>query len=192
MMEVSAWLDEHWKLWLGHLIGKPGVRMLEIGSYEGASASWFMKNILTHPDSGIICIDTWEGGEGLIEYKDDGLYQKFCETMKQWRGRYSAHKGKSQDILPPMSCTCSGGYERCEYDAAYIDGSHTAANVLSDSVDVFRLMKQGGIIIWDDYLWDVWNDPLRQPKMAIDAFLACYKGQYEQIAEGWQVVIKKL
>lgn len=188
MMEVSAWLDEHWKLWLGHLIGQPA-RMLEVGSYEGSSTRWFLQNILTHPKALIHCVDTWKGGEGLIEYADDGLKRKFNEAVAEFGvHKVSWYSGKSQDILPQFM----DDYVGVQFDAAYIDGSHTAANVLSDSVDVFRLVKPGGIIIWDDYLWEVWNDPLRQPKMAIDAFLACYKGQYEQIAEGWQVVIKKL
>lgn len=31
--------------------------MLEIGSYEGRSAVWFLENILTHPTARIVCVD---------------------------------------------------------------------------------------------------------------------------------------
>jgi len=74
----------------------------------------------------------------------------------------------------------------------YIDGSHTASSVLCDSVMSWRVCKEGGIIIWDDYLWELFDDPLRQPRMGVDAFLDCYEGKYEVVAKEWQVCIRKL
>jgi predicted O-methyltransferase YrrM len=92
-------------------------------------------------------------------------------------------RGKSQDVLPKLPLE--------SYDIIYVDASHTACNVLADSVMAWRLCKMGGIVLWDDYLWDAWNDPIRQPKMAIDAFLACYGGKYELIEREWQVCVTK-
>lgn len=37
-------------------------RCLQVGSFEGASALWFAEHLLQHPDSTLICLDTWEGG----------------------------------------------------------------------------------------------------------------------------------
>ena len=39
------------------------------------------------------------------------------------------------------------------YDFIYIDGDHTNEGVFIDSVLSFPLLKNGGIIIFDDYLW---------------------------------------
>src|ERR1700710_2270733 len=53
---ISKNLD-NWTRLLEEYRGRPGVRMLEIGSYEGRSAVWFLENVLTHPTAGIVCID---------------------------------------------------------------------------------------------------------------------------------------
>jgi predicted O-methyltransferase YrrM len=78
------------------------------------------------------------------------------------------------------------------YDAVYIDGSHAAVDVLEDAVLCFRLVKPGGIMIFDDYGWSLPNDQRGQPKMAIDSFLSVYEGRYELLYQAYQVFIKKL
>jgi predicted O-methyltransferase YrrM len=64
------------------------------------------------------------------------------------------------------------------YDLIYIDGSHTAPDVLLDAVLAFRLLRIGGIMIMDDYLWTMEPqrsvDLLNTPKLAIDAFTSIY------------------
>ena len=45
------------------------------------------------------------------------------------------------------------------YDVIYVDGSHTARDVLQDAVLGWGLLKRGGLMIFDDYLWvDLWED----------------------------------
>src|SRR5438034_34500 len=39
--------------WAGHA----GLRVLEIGSYEGRSAVWLLEHVLTHSDSELTCVD---------------------------------------------------------------------------------------------------------------------------------------
>ena len=173
-----------WTKWIGHLAGKPELRFLEVGSYEGQSALWFLRNILTHPSSKLLCVDTWHAGEDMPYVEDDRLLTTFLNNVDSYRANCGIMRGRSQDILLKL--------EPDTYDMVYIDGSHTAPSVLSDSVMAWRLVKKGGIMIWDDYLWELFDDPLRQPKLAIDAFLACYLGQYELIAKEWQVAIKRL
>ena len=64
------------------------------------------------------------------------------------------------------------------FDLIYIDGSHTAADVLIDAVLAFQLLRVGGVMIFDDYLWSMEPalsvDPLNMPKPAIDAFAAIF------------------
>jgi predicted O-methyltransferase YrrM len=73
------------------------------------------------------------------------------------------------------------GY-RNYFDLAYIDGSHQAPDVLFDAVAAFRLVRPGGLIIFDDYLWTgapqregAAVDLLHCPKPAIDAFTNLYR-----------------
>ena len=64
------------------------------------------------------------------------------------------------------------------FDFIYIDGSHRATDVLCDALLSFRLLKNNGVIVFDDYLWQeqlpYGIDPLRCPKIAIDAFTNIY------------------
>ena len=48
----------HWERALAGFKGKR-VRALEIGSFEGRSAVWFLENVLTHEESTIVCIDSF-------------------------------------------------------------------------------------------------------------------------------------
>lgn len=42
----------------------------QIGSFEGGSALWFAKHLLSHLESALICIDTWAGGSDLEGVED--------------------------------------------------------------------------------------------------------------------------
>jgi len=44
--------------------------------------------------------------------------------------------------------------EEPTFDFIYIDGDHTAEGVLQDAVLAWRLLKAGGIMAFDDYLWE--------------------------------------
>jgi hypothetical protein len=47
---TEDWTTPHAELWmkhLGHLRGIPDSHAIEIGSFEGKSTIWFLKNILT-------------------------------------------------------------------------------------------------------------------------------------------------
>ena len=75
-------------------------------------------------------------------------------------------------------------------------GSHQAPDVLSDAVLSFSLLREGGVIAFDDYLWaedmSYGRDPLRCPKPAIDAFINIYFRKVEVIsAPLYQMYIRK-
>lgn len=187
-----------WTHWLGHLAGKPGLKFIEIGSYEGQSAIWFCRNLLTGEGSELTCIDTWAGGEDMPLVEDDSLLKTFLKNTQPWDAKIDCIRQRSEDALVK--------FQKETFDFAYIDGSHTATSVISDSVLVWRLVKPGGLVVWDDYLWElspeVYPTPLTnyqmqrihllRPKMAVDSFLACYEGRYKLIAQEWQVCVKKL
>jgi hypothetical protein len=74
----------------------------------------------------------------------------------------------------------------------YVDAAHDAQNVLRDSVLHFEFLKVGGIMIWDDFGWTVMPHEIDRPKMAVEAFLACYARKVEVIGMGWQVAVRKV
>ena len=60
-----------------------------------------------------------------------------------------------------------------KYDLIYVDACHKAKSVLFDAVVGFELLNDGGVIVFDDYLWDDFESLARSPKIAIDAFTSC-------------------
>jgi predicted O-methyltransferase YrrM len=171
----------NWQSWLGHLAGKPHVRFLEVGSYEGRSAVWLLDNVLTHETASLVCLDIFDSSAGGAS----GYEARFDHNMKTTLGRNKVEKikGPSQEILRRM--------QLASYDAVYIDGSHIAADVLEDGILAFRLLRPGGIMIFDDYEWKPYPDPWMMPGMAIDSFLHVYERQYELLGKAYQVAIKK-
>jgi predicted O-methyltransferase YrrM len=146
---------------------------LEIGTHEGRSATWMLQNILTHPGSRLLCIDIKE---------DPHLAGNLMQTGQNYKT--DVQIGYSRDVLWRL-----GAYQ---FDFAYIDGSHWPCDVLEDAVMAFRRIKVGGVIGFDDYLW---NDPAFNehgtPKVAIDAFLACYDHKLDVLEHGYQVWMRK-
>jgi hypothetical protein len=54
------------------------------------------------------------------------------------------------------------------------------------------MLKHGGVMMFDDYLWDRVAGRLNQPKAGIDAFLDVYGDQLEVIVKEYQLGVKKL
>jgi predicted O-methyltransferase YrrM len=175
--ELSNWLK-----FLGPLAGKPNIVGLEIGVFRGDSAEWSLKNIFTNPESYYYCVDPFTA-EHQREFGMD------CDYLEiKTRARLAPYRQaivvteRSQTFLKTLTA---------RLDFVYVDGSHTAPDVLCDSVLAFELLKVGGVLIWDDYAWDVVPDELDRPKTAIDAFLKVYARHLRVEFVGWQVIVTK-
>lgn len=170
------WFSHHiptFQQCLGQLTGKK-VRGLEVGTLEGRSAIWLLENILTHPESRLTCIDIEEQPNLASNLMATGHKNKVDLII-----------GYSRDVLVQLAPDL--------FDFAYIDGSHSTCDVLEDAVLAYRRVRPGGIIGFDDYLW---NDPdynqYGTPKPAIDAFLEANAHKLEVLEYGYQVWVKKL
>ncbi|BCX04510.1 MAG: hypothetical protein KatS3mg053_2448 [Candidatus Roseilinea sp.] len=166
----------NWQVWLADWVGKPEVRFLEIGSHEGRSAVWFLQNVLTHPTSTLDCIDLFTG---------KGLEPRFDHNILKSgrRGQVRKHKGRSDAILPELP--------EAYFDVIYVDGSHRAADVLLDAALSWRLLKCNGLIIFDDYLWEMSKPAAQRPQIAIDLFLEAYALRLRVVHHGYQVVVQR-
>jgi predicted O-methyltransferase YrrM len=84
------------------------------------------------------------------------------------------------------------------FDLIYVDGSHQASDVLTDSIIAFQLLRVGGVMIFDDYLWcmeaEGKQDTLNMPKAAIDSFINLFQRKLRVISELpiYQLYIEKL
>jgi predicted O-methyltransferase YrrM len=174
---TTDWVTSHLPVWrslLARYAGAPNVTALEIGVYEGRSTLWFLTEILTHETSQIVCIDPW--------------YEPvFIENIEPYRRKVlhileDSHTALRDRAFAPDS-----------FSFIYVDGDHDAWAVLDDAVHCFRILAPGGILIFDDYLWESEQGlgPVHEPKMAIDAFLQIFEGKYLLLHKGAQVAIEK-
>lgn len=165
-----------WKGCLESFIGKPDIHLLEVGVFEGRSTLWFLENVLTHPTSRITCIDSFgrSGGEASFDHN--------VEVSGHVR-RVTKMKGLSVDVLPTLSSRA--------FDVVYVDGSHRAVDVLMDAVLCWPLLKAGGVMIFDDYLWETERPSSRRPQMAIDLFLTMVREEARVLHKEYQVAVAR-
>ncbi|CAM9226803.1 unnamed protein product [Pylaiella littoralis] len=127
------------------------VAVLETGSWEGASALWIAEHLLKHPSSLLVCLDSWDGGtdKEKARYSMAAIEERFHWNMAKAPNseRVIAVKG---DSLESLAGLLARGLIS-SFDAVYIDASHEMKDVLGDALLSFRLLKVGGIMMFDDY-----------------------------------------
>ena len=183
----TSWHFANWMQILQSFREKP-TRILEIGSWEGRSALFFL-NYLIH--SHLVCVDTFGGN---VEHHRNPYFaalvpeteRKFDANTAEFTARIEKRKGSSSDVLPQL------GIAAHQFDIAYIDGSHRAADVYSDAVLTWPMVVANGLVIFDDYEFDQMEEEIERPKLGIDAFLKAIEGQYRLIHKDYQVVIEKI
>lgn len=186
----NTWFDASIPLWIRLLAplktaSGGAVETLEIGSWEGRSTLFLATYF---PNGRVTAVDTWAGGDehqGLSELSE--IEARFDRNLAACRERIDKRKGVSVAILTELVAS-----RRESYHLAYIDGSHFADDVLLDAVLAWRLLRPGGIMIFDDFLWRIrrygWQ---RNPAKAIGLFLRLVRGDFELLHVGDQVAIRK-
>ncbi|WP_373564252.1 class I SAM-dependent methyltransferase [Myxococcus sp. CA039A] len=172
--------EAEWREVLSPLMGQPGARVLEIGSFEGRSAIWLLENVLTHPTSRITCVDLFEGNAARLF--DENIATSGAGERVEKRVGLS-HVALRR--LPPEPV----------YDFIYVDGSHETYDVLEDAVLCWRLLKPGGVMTFDDYgmaaaqLADFQD--ISRPDLGIDAFLSAAARHLQVVRKAFQVTVRK-
>lgn len=195
MTYTQDWMTEkgvttQWDKFLSPLKGKE-ITMLEIGCFEGRSTVWFLENILTNPNSMIDVVDTFEGDTQNVEMVGDmsDTYHNFIENTRNYKEKINIYANYSEGVLPDLT-----GWAGERYDIIYIDGSHKQETVMSDAFYSWKLLKKGGILIFDDYGMQYTDKQgiNYEPKIAIDAFYSVYEKHIHKLHVGWQYIIKKI
>lgn len=197
-MQYPNWFghyaDRFFEKHLTGLAGRPDLLFLQIGAFTGDASLWLFEHILTGPGSTLTDVDTWEGSD-----EPDHEHMDFAEVEQVYDDRTQAiaapwrlikFKGTSLDFF---SC------EPDLYDFIYIDGDHTAVGVLSDAVHAYPLLKPGGLIAFDDYLWRSGKGRLHDPGPAIDVIADLYSDRLVKLddpvltgEQGLQVWFRKI
>ena len=194
-----SWAPPVWSQLVPLLSGEPGKRnFLEIGSFEGRSMVWIAENMMQDGDE-LYCVDTWDGGEEHSNGEMDGAEARFDHNLVEvLTGRdVKIHKVKRTSVMQ-LAIMHSANVLRSELeetakvlDFIYIDGSHIAKDVMTDACMAWPLLKKGGFMVFDDYLWGDARDILHRPKVAIDTFVDLFSEEVEMIHIGYQLIVRK-
>ena len=162
------------------------VRILEIGSWEGRSTLF----LLTYFTQGhLTAVDTW-AGSNEHEYSAtpdlSDLETRFDGNVRSCAARLTKRKGPSQYVLPQLLD------EQQEFDVVYVDGSHFADDVLIDAINAWRLLRRGGILIFDDVLWPGYPRARANTVWAINLFLKYHARRYKILHAYYQIILQKM
>ena len=149
------------------------IKWLELGSFEGRSALWTHDNVLRKNIDRLVCVDAWF--QHAVEQTFDDNMQT-CSIEK--------HKALTTTYLTAAVD---------KFHVIYIDAGHHAVDVLTDAVLSWRRLLPGGLLIFDDYLYQppphVYNQ--LPTKIGIDAFLSCYELEFRVLHKHKQVIVQK-
>lgn len=164
------------------------LQVLEIGSWEGRSAIFFLRYL---ENCRLTCIDTFQGSPEHAER------EKWREALPLIEERFDANVAEFSDRVEKLKATSAEALARLaqdqrRFDVALIDGSHHRDDVLADAEGVWPLVRPGGIVIFDDYEWNFPIEPQAHPKLGVDAFLSARPGVFEELERGYQVIVRKL
>jgi predicted O-methyltransferase YrrM len=145
---------------------------LEIGSYEGMSACWLLANGLEEGGY-LTCIDP------------------FFNDMRPVFDKNIREATRLNQVVSTMQMTSYQGLAKLigmgpAYDFIYIDGVHSPNGALTDACMSWGLLKQGGVMLFDDYLY-----PEESTKDGIDAFLCAFLGKFDLLINNYQLAVKK-
>jgi predicted O-methyltransferase YrrM len=188
-----AWAPEVWKQLVPHLPERK--RFLEIGSFEGRSAVWTIENMIS--DGGeIVCIDTWEGGTEHVNGEMVGAEERFHHNITEIRKKYPqrtvmSFRDTSVNALAALLTVDKSNFK--PFDFIYIDGSHLAKDVLTDACMAWPMLKKGGFMVFDDYLWKPLGfSTIQRPKIAIDTFINLFENELAITFTGYQLIVRKV
>ena len=191
-------------------------RILEVGTFTGTSALSMLKeglvlqtatanaapNAAANADAAastyidgdvtIDVIDIWDAQElksvELASFNMSNVWAVFCKNCVEsgMCKKMRAFKGPSSIILPQF---IAAGHT---YDFIYIDGCHNALDCYADMVLGWALLRPGGVLAVDDFLWNLQDpNPLNRPHDAVLRFLEVFKGRILHFEKGYRVFIMK-
>lgn len=147
---------------------------LELGSWEGQSAvlaAWLF------PKARITAVD-W--------FANKDAEANFNSNTAHFADRLEKVQGTTWDVLSRFSA------ERRRFDVIYIDADHRFDGVMLDTILSWSLLRVGGYLVWDDYLWSMPEIRPLHTKPAIDAWLATRSKFVDVVFAGWQVCVRKI
>jgi len=173
--------------------------VLEVGCFEGRATIWLCENVLQEGVNYDI-VDTFggtleEAGMGsaseLLSKDEDAIFNTFKHNTSFHSDKinFNIFRDYSQQTLPKLVA------QKKQYDFIYVDASHRADDTFVDAYYANKLLKPGGLIIFDDFAWKDPNKPhpISSPELGVRMFFTMYEGQeYRVLFHGYQVGALKI
>ena len=175
------WFGQNSQIWI-HFFRKfdlenKKINILEIGTFEGLSASFFLKYL---KKSKLVAVDSLD--------KKTSFYKNFIKNKKKMRS-FKFYNISSNNFFKK--------YKKELFDIIYIDGGHDCIDVINDGKNSFKILKKGGILIFDDFLYEYSNKNDIRKKIESDfviggilLFLSKFK-KVEILYVGHQIILRK-
>lgn len=152
--------------------------ILEIGSYEGLSSSYFSDNFLSRNESSLTCVEPFDLNDSTSPLYD-GIYFNFINNVKNSKNwnKIRLYQLFSNDFFK---------VNKKKFNFIYIDGSHLINDIISDFENSIKCITNNGIIWMDDYLGGDNNEI----KKCIDDLYEKYKNNLIIIHYGYQIAFR--
>ena len=109
----------------------------------------------------------------------------FDNNLSMFKDRLIKYKGTSFSYFKDNP-------DQNVFDLIFVDGSHHCDDVLIDAIKCFEKLKVGGIMIFDDYLWQYYSRTFDNPAIAINLFFRLKTGSFKIVRVYLhQIIIKK-
>ena len=155
------------------------INILEIGSYEGQATYFFLKFFKS---SSIDCVDTWQGSDEHNKNLFINIENTFDKNMSSFFNRVTKNKEKSNDFFSK---------NKKKFKIIYIDGSHYYKDVYRDAINAKKNLDKGGLLIFDDYLFNFYKEKNHNPITAINKFINKFGNDFSVIASFRQIFLEK-
>lgn len=170
------------------------IQILEIGSWTGTSICALVKNI---KNSYGTAVDMWENyleNDATMYVKDLQVKESCLQNIKIYNleDRIELIQGDSKSVLIDLMKI------NMNYDLIYVDGSHKLIDVIVDLYLSWSLLKKNGIMIIDDYLFNInklnYDNKhiIDTIKYSVDSFLKNIQGQYKLLKMNYRVFLQKI
>lgn len=181
------WFSINIPCW-AHIINKEfnknlHLKYLEIGSFEGRSAIYICETFKNFEVTCVDPFDVYESVESSAKKQSmKSVYKTFLSNISYFKDRIQHFKVYSNKFFSD---------NKDFFDIIYIDGSHFYLDVLNDFKNSLKFLNKGGIIIFDDFLWNYYEKIEENPVHAI--FLILEKeNNLKIISASNQLIVKKI
>ncbi len=175
-------INQKAKFLLGHK-NKKNFDILEIGSFEGLSTTYFIDNFLSKSDGQITIVDPF------LLYPEKLIPGTLLNQVQIRNFFFNISKSSYPEKVQYLGLTSDEFFEvnNKKYNFIYIDGMHTKKQMTKDLISSWDSLLIDGVVWMDDYLVDH-----GRLKKTLDKTIESLKGKHKVIHRGYQIAIKKL